>query len=355
MKDHTMRVPSAPLPALLFIPVLAIALLAPVASAQTDDQECFRIKDPLKLKGLVDIDTARFGLDPACKISNAKLFCTPGSKTVTEARHRKTPITVNDFWSPNTPGSRICYDVTCPKETLPDQQVTDKFGTRILENLKAKMVCTPAVPGPTLGADQFAGFPATGQKTCWTGGHWDGHASVSPIEVPCAGTGQDGETQAGATLQFRDNGDGTVTDLNTALMWEKKSSDGGIHDYRAAYPWSGFDQGLTAPQWADQLNVWKFAGYDDWRLPNIRELLSIIDFGKGSPMVAAEFHDECTEGCTVLTCSCTASENGAEYWSSTQELQYPDGTYSVSYGPDTVIDDPYELSKLHVRAVRGGL
>jgi hypothetical protein len=33
-----------------------------------------------------------------------------------------------------------------------------------------------------------------------------------------------------APLVYMDNGDGTITDVNTGLMWEKKSQDGGVHD-----------------------------------------------------------------------------------------------------------------------------
>ncbi|MGH8864149.1 MAG: hypothetical protein ACREVZ_05825 [Burkholderiales bacterium] len=64
-------------------------------------------------------------------------------------------------------------------------------------------------------------FPATGQTRCWNS---DGNV------IPCRGTGQDGDIQAGATLKYKDNGNGTITDRNTKLVWEKKSADGGIHD-----------------------------------------------------------------------------------------------------------------------------
>jgi hypothetical protein len=69
-------------------------------------------------------------------------------------------------------------------------------------------------------------YPATGQTTCW-----DSAGAV----IPCAGTGNDGDIQAGATLSYTDNGDGTITDNNTGLMWAKKSDDGSIHDKDNAY------------------------------------------------------------------------------------------------------------------------
>lgn len=71
-------------------------------------------------------------------------------------------------------------------------------------------------------------FPATGQTTCWN--------STGTV-IPCAGTGQDGDVLAGAVLSYTDNGDGTITDHNTGLMWEKKSADGTIHDRGTHYTW----------------------------------------------------------------------------------------------------------------------
>src|SRR2546430_848035 len=59
-------------------------------------------------------------------------------------------------------------------------------------------------------------FPATGQTTS------------SPR--PPYHAGDDGDIQAGATLSYTDNGDGTITDNNTCLMWGKKSEDGSIHE-----------------------------------------------------------------------------------------------------------------------------
>ena len=76
---------------------------------------------------------------------------------------------------------------------------------------------------PTASHGQCAGckFPATGQMTCW-----DTNGNV----IPCAGTGQDGDLRKGAPLSYTDNGNGTVTDNNTGLVWEKLSMDGSVHD-----------------------------------------------------------------------------------------------------------------------------
>lgn len=74
------------------------------------------------------------------------------------------------------------------------------------------------------------------------------------------------------TSQFNNNGDGTVTDGKTGLMWA-----------RCAIGLSGPDctvGGSGSSSWPDALNLAQsstLAGYDDWRLPNIKELRSIVE------------------------------------------------------------------------------
>ena len=73
--------------------------------------------------------------------------------------------------------------------------------------------------------------------------------------------GQDGQYQ-GNQPAYRDNRDGTTTDLNTGLIWQKKP------DFKAY----GF---RDAKGYAEDLSL---GGHDDWRLPTIKELFSIADF-----------------------------------------------------------------------------
>ena len=61
---------------------------------------------------------------------------------------------------------------------------------------------------------------------------------------------------------FVDNGDGTITDHATGLMWTKV--DGG-----SPMNWE------DALAYAEDLDA---AGYDDWRLPDAKELQSIVDY-----------------------------------------------------------------------------
>jgi hypothetical protein len=64
---------------------------------------------------------------------------------------------------------------------------------------------------------------------------------------------------------FVDNGDGTISDLATGLMWSQDDSSAGMN-------WE------AALAWVQEMNEANFLGYDDWRLPNAKELQSIVDY-----------------------------------------------------------------------------
>src|SRR5438132_8838774 len=157
-------------------------------------------------------------------------------------------------------------------------------------------------------------LPATGQTTCW-----DSSGNV----IPCAGTGQDGELRKGAPLAYVDEGDATVKNVNTGLMWEKLSHDGSVHDDHNKYTWATALAGHVAT-----LNNTNFAGHNDWRLPNVRELLSIVTYQNLLPTVAPAFDNHCSSGCSVTTCSCTCS---GDYWTSTFEADSPWRTWYVDF------------------------
>ncbi len=105
---------------------------------------------------------------------------------------------------------------------------------------------------------------ATGQTVCYNEG-----GSV----IPCSGTGQDGEYRMGVKIsgtRFTDNGDGTITDRLTGLMWEKAPT--GSFTWVAAYT-----------NRINNLNSTALGGYKDWRLPNVNELRSLVHFGQSAP------------------------------------------------------------------------
>src|SRR5262249_50972170 len=78
-------------------------------------------------------------------------------------------------------------------------------------------------------ATALAGWTLTGQGQLLKTGVMNCY-NTSGQGVSCPGTGQDGEFQKGLDRAYVDNGDGTITDTRTGLMWEKQSDDGSIHD-----------------------------------------------------------------------------------------------------------------------------
>ena len=75
--------------------------------------------------------------------------------------------------------------------------------------------------------------------------------------------------------RFTDHGDGTVTDALTGLMWTKNADAcSGNHTWPDAMD-------CVANQYRSSC----YAGYCDWILPNIRQLQSLIDFGRHNPVL----------------------------------------------------------------------
>ncbi len=95
----------------------------------------------------------------------------------------------------------------------------------------------------------------TGQEQCFD--------NAQPIPCPDpeqAFHGQDAQHD-GTAPAFQDNGDGTVTDLRTGLMWQK------------SFAWD-----VAWEQAVAEAASFDLAGYTDWRLPTIKELYSLIQF-----------------------------------------------------------------------------
>jgi len=224
----------------------------------------------------------------------------------------------------------------CPGDLNNNGQVTiDEILTVVNAALTG---CPPA--GPSLSS-----LLQTGQTECDQG---SGTLGACPGSPP----GQDGAVTAGVPLSYTDNGNGTVSDNVTGLIWEKLSSDGGLHDVGTQYTWyDAFASKITA------LNTSPcFAGHCDWRLPNRRELESLVNSGTMAPAIDPTFDTACTPGCTVTTCSCTQLDY---YWSSTTYVASPASAWAV----DANLGSVDAFCKLfgaapggsYVRAVRGGL
>jgi hypothetical protein len=119
------------------------------------------------------------------------------------------------------------------------------------------------VPGTVSASERGPGdYPIvdTGQVLCY-----DDTDEIPPPSEGSPYHGQDAQYE-GNQPSYVDNGDGTVTDLVTGLMWQQ--------DHGVTYT---FDEAVAnAPSF-------ELAGYDDWRLPTIKELYSLIDFSGIDP------------------------------------------------------------------------
>ena len=108
----------------------------------------------------------------------------------------------------------------------------------------------------------------TGQTRCW---------DASGREIPCRGTGQDGEWQRGAPWpaeRFVVRGE-VVTDGLTGLHWCRDATVG-------TFPCTWAE----AFALIDGLNRERHGGRDDWRLPNRNELRSLMSYQARKPALA---------------------------------------------------------------------
>ncbi len=104
---------------------------------------------------------------------------------------------------------------------------------------------------------------ATGQTICYD----DKGKVLKRQKSGDALYGQDGDYLSGAKMSFVDNGDGTVSDANTKLMWQQVPPMDGM-------TWA------QAKSYCESLEL---GGHSDWRLPTLKELFSISNFSEGWP------------------------------------------------------------------------
>jgi len=147
-------------------------------------------------------------------------------------------------------------------------------------------------------------------------------------------------TASTPTADFVDNGDGTVTHTKTGLMWkqctEGLSGAGCATGAVIQYTWQG------ALQAAQTLNgAGGFAGFTDWRVPNIKELNSIVE-------------NQCINPALNVTVFPNTVNNG--YWSASPDAAVG-GFFSLAWLVPFNDGSDFKTLKtinFHVRLVRGG-
>ena len=121
---------------------------------------------------------------------------------------------------------------------------------------------------------------------------------------------------------YTDNGDGTVTDNNTGLMWQQEDDD-------IQRTWD------EAVSYSEGLSL---AGHTDWRLPDVKELKNIVSLGNYNPAIDRTYFP---------------NTNSSYYWSFTTLVGYPSGAWLV-YFYDGYVVNYYKWDSYYVRCVRGG-
>lgn len=170
-------------------------------------------------------------------------------------------------------------------------------------------------------------------------GNWGVQTGTAASRVGLLVTGQtesyydgdDGYYQMGVAYDYTDNGDGTISDNATGLMWTESRGWWGSGNISTP-TWN------VAIDWAEGLVL---ASYDDWRIPNIEELYSILvkDANLTAPFLNRTMFD---------------SWSGF-YWSSTQCPHYNDNALSVDFTNGDISREWKPGSALcYARAVRGG-
>ncbi len=305
---------------------LGLSWLATANAAAPDHLKCFKIRDPqARTPYTADLDvvsgTAGGVSETGCTIRvPAVMACVPTIKT----NVTPTPPGIPDQGTPN---SFFCYKAKCPPTAHPALPGTDQFGSRTVE----------AKTGSTLLCAPLEGPPTTTSTTATTT----------------------------TTLRFVDNGDGTVADSQTNLIWEKKDfTCPGSHCYTDKFSWSASGTSADGTAFTTFLSALNggatgvgdcetyengssatggFAGHCDWRLPTIVELDTIHDFAQpncalGTPCIDIVFGPTITD----------------YYWSATTQPGVPTQAWEVPFG--NAGDGGGVKSNLnYARAVRGGL
>jgi hypothetical protein len=189
-----------------------------------------------------------------------------------------------------------------------------------------------------LGADAVALVEVTGQQRCWR----PDDVSTTPIpnrpiEIACLNSdaaGQDGAVRAGVPFpnpRFTVNGDmnkdGDCSD-------QGEMCDGTVRDNLTGLIWLQDTDCMDNRTWAEALNLvsnledvadnMKDCGLNDksrkgdWRLPNVKELQSLIDFGYSDPALS---NAAGTSQCTDDDCAFQDMGSGRTYWSSTTFIE----------------------------------
>lgn len=224
---------------------------------------------------------------------------------------------------------------TTPSDTLSSETVSFETGL-VSKRPKTDSGFAWLVRGPLPGSTLL--IPRTGQTSCYT---------AQGVSTSCTGTGQDGSSLAGEpwpSPRFIP-GNQMITDALTGLIWLKDANP--IYHFNPDFDTDGTaGDGLVSWQRAldfvINLNTLTYLGYQDWRLPNIGELSTLLNAGEASSAAWLT-----SAGFTSIP------ETSAQFWSSTSRANAPSQAFILSLSDAEQINAPKNTESL-VWPIRGG-
>ena len=119
---------------------------------------------------------------------------------------------------------------------------------------------------------------------------------------------------------FQNNSDGTISDLATGLMWPQADNGSGMDwEHALAY--------------AQAQNTANYLGHNDWRLPNTKELQSLVDYTRSPYATNAANVGPAIN--VLFSCTGILNDGGKAdypyYWTSTSAISNPTGTYANAW------------------------
>jgi len=219
--------------------------------------------------------------------------------------------------TPNNFTSSVIYTVTAADSTTATYTVT----VTVLANAPTGVIK----------------LPKTGQTTCYD--------SVGTV-IACANTGQNGELQKGVAWpspRFTANADTSVTDNLTGFAWAPNGNLMPIRDNGWDADGTANDGKVTwqhALDYVAKLNAENYLGHNDWRLPNRKELKSLVNYGQNTA--------------TWLNTQGFSNAQG-DYWTSTPCEGYTSGAWYVNMNWGYIRGVSMTFNNFYVWPVRTGV
>jgi hypothetical protein len=219
-----------------------------------------------------------------------------------------TMHTLDDIYTTLPTNDKVLYGTNSGTANTPPGSGTEATANQVISGYYAFKG-----DGTTItGSATAGGVPKTGQTTSYAD-YDDGYYEKG---LPTSGA------------HYTNNGDGTITDNATGLEWVADPTAAGVG---GTYSWA---DAITACEGLT------YAGHSDWRLPNVKELQSIVDFSRVGPAIDT----------TYFT---SESEESYAYWSSTTYASSTDNAWYVDFYAG-LVNVGVKAFAFYGRPVRGG-